>query len=328
MSSGKSVPHKPKSHLLIAGTGRAGTSFLVQYLAELGLDTHLSRSNKSGAIDPTANAGLEDIPIATDLEDLPYVVKTPWMYQIIDQLLANKHFKIDGVIIPIRNLTEAAMSRSIVELQNIHHNQPWMAKLDKTWREWGYVPGGAIYSTSPVDQARILAVGLHQLVEKLAENDVPFVLVSFPKLIEDSSYLYEKLRSFLPPGIKKADAIAAHKKVADVKQVRTTREFKSEVSGQLSVPTESEAENIALKREIQIIRNELEGCKAKLNKADVRLERIQVENSRLLDDSNEQLKQIKTLKQQLDNTHSSTSWRLTKPVRITGDHLHRLRKKG
>ena len=36
-----------RRHLLIAGTGRAGTSFLVRYLAELGLDTHLGRHRES-----------------------------------------------------------------------------------------------------------------------------------------------------------------------------------------------------------------------------------------------------------------------------------------
>ena len=37
------VPRHPERHLIIAGTGRAGTSFLVRYLTELGLDTTLAR---------------------------------------------------------------------------------------------------------------------------------------------------------------------------------------------------------------------------------------------------------------------------------------------
>jgi len=36
-------PPTLQRHLVISGTGRAGTSFLVRWLTEMGLDTHLSR---------------------------------------------------------------------------------------------------------------------------------------------------------------------------------------------------------------------------------------------------------------------------------------------
>jgi len=59
------VPNNPASnggssrkHLLIAGTGRAGTSFMVRLLTDLGLDTHLSRFG-DGGWDEMAQAGLE-----------------------------------------------------------------------------------------------------------------------------------------------------------------------------------------------------------------------------------------------------------------------------
>ena len=43
-------------HLFIAGTGRAGTSFLVRYLTALGLDTRLTRHGEEGW-DEEAHAG-------------------------------------------------------------------------------------------------------------------------------------------------------------------------------------------------------------------------------------------------------------------------------
>ena len=95
---------------MIAGTGRAGTSFLVRYLAELGLDTHLSRSENWNEV---AQAGLEDHILHE--KDLPYVVKSPWLYEYIDQVLARQDIVLDGVIIPMRDLVEAAVSRVTLE---------------------------------------------------------------------------------------------------------------------------------------------------------------------------------------------------------------------
>lgn len=64
------------NHLLIAGTGRAGTSLLVRYLNALRLTTHITRSNRQTHLIEDANAGLEDL-ILHGGENLPYVVKSP-----------------------------------------------------------------------------------------------------------------------------------------------------------------------------------------------------------------------------------------------------------
>src|ERR1700689_3531840 len=91
-------------HVLIAGTGRAGTSFLVRYLTELGLDTNVKRRGEAVAWDEHANAGLEELPIRNVAGDQPYVIKSPWLYQIIDDILADQTFAVDAVIIPVRDL--------------------------------------------------------------------------------------------------------------------------------------------------------------------------------------------------------------------------------
>src|ERR1700760_617130 len=104
-----------RRHLLIAGTGRAGTSFLVRYLAELGLDMHLGRRGESPAWDEDANAGLEDAPFLTPDPDLPYVIKCPGLYNFIDDVLTDRTFIPDAVIIPVRDLAEAVTSRCVVQ---------------------------------------------------------------------------------------------------------------------------------------------------------------------------------------------------------------------
>ena len=64
----------PAHKVIITGTGRAGTTFLVRLLTELGLDTGYTRRNWSRDYFTHCDAGLEH-----DLAgpDAPYIVKNP-----------------------------------------------------------------------------------------------------------------------------------------------------------------------------------------------------------------------------------------------------------
>jgi hypothetical protein len=249
--------------LLIAGTGRAGTSFLVRALAAFGLETHLSRSNGEEWYQE-AQAGLEDVPLTAVSRDLPYVVKTPWAYQIIDEVLADPGIALDAVVIPMRDLLEASASRTIVELSTLHRRSPWMTALEKPWSDLGCTPGGIVYSLSPVDQARLLAVGFHHLVERLVQADVPLIFLAFPRMVEDADYLYEKLRPFLPPGLTREAARQAHRHIAAVNMVRVGAELHRE-SGRVhdlgaagrGSPSLERLDNIALRREVERLRAQL-----------------------------------------------------------------------
>ncbi len=126
----------------------------------------------------------------------------------------------------MRNLTEAAASRCILELQAQHERFPWMAELERTWEHVAHTPGGMVFSTSPVDQARLLAVGLHHLLERLVKADIPLVFLAFPRLIEDPAYLYRKLQPVLPETISLEAGLAAHRATADPSKVRVGGEPK------------------------------------------------------------------------------------------------------
>jgi hypothetical protein len=217
-------------HILIAGTGRSGTSFLVRYLTELGLDTHISRRGKHAFWDEGANAGFEDLGLSTASEDLPYVVKSPWLYQYIGELVARNAVRIEVVIIPVRNLVDAATSRSLVELQAAHQAAPWLATVSKSWEHWGATPGGSIFSLNPLDQARLLAVGFHILIETLVRADIPILFLEFPRLAEDGAYLFNKLEPWLPCCIREEQALAAHRRIADAKKIRVRRSAKAETT--------------------------------------------------------------------------------------------------
>lgn len=254
-------------HLLIAGTGRTGTSFLVRYLTRLGLDTTLSRHGPDAIWDETANAGLETLP--SDDAGLPYVVKSPWTYQVIHQVLSEGKLQFDAVILPMRDLTEAAASRTIIETQSLHNSLDWMGNLNRTWEHFGHTPGGVVYSLSPVDQARLLAVGFHQLLDALVQADIPVVLLSFPRLVQDADYLFSKLAPVLPSPVPPEVARTAHRDTAHPDKVRVTAELHPPAPDGFALdgPGPDRLERAALLRIIQDLRRAYADTNAALQAA-------------------------------------------------------------
>ncbi|MBO9646501.1 MAG: hypothetical protein J7603_25625 [Pseudacidovorax sp.] len=250
-----------RHHLLIGGTGRAGTSFLVQYLAACGLDTHLTRARPE--YDEDANAGLEDVPIGN--ADAPYVVKSPWLYEFADRLLADPEVVIDAVIVPMRDLVDAVTSRIVNEMRA----RRALASLPEDcqhWASWGVVPGGVVYSLNPIDQARLLALGFHQLLCTLVQHRVPVVLLDFPRFIDDADYLYTALAPVLGPQVTRERALQAHAAVAVADKVRVGRTEHAQAtdsrpaadtSSGIAFPPQAAMEQAALARELARTRRQV-----------------------------------------------------------------------
>lgn len=238
-----------RHHLVIAGTGRSGTSYLVRYLHQLGLQTELAGANGRPFWDESANAGFETNFLIES--DAPYVVKSPWFFEFIDEALARTDIQIDAAIITMRDLEAAASSRSILELQKIHSHYAAMTHMSRTWETWGVIPGGILYSLNPLDQARLLAVGFHKVLQRLEEAGVPIVLLAFPRLIQDGDYLFRKLSQFLP-GVTREQAENVHKAISDMDKVRVEKELDIG-PGNMTVsqyPPQEELDMAALRREV------------------------------------------------------------------------------
>ncbi|MDR3533762.1 MAG: hypothetical protein P4L90_24770 [Rhodopila sp.] len=243
------------------------------------MDTHLARAGSAAGWDDWAHAGLEDMPLP-NAGDLPYVIKSPFTYQIIHDVIARGNLQFDAVVIPMRDLSEAAASRSIIEIQALHRSNPWMADLEQTWEHIGHTWGGIVYSTSPIDQARLLAVGFHQLLDQLVKADIPVILLSFPRLIEDGEYLYRKLASVLPEAISVDQARLAHAEVADPSKVRVGTEIRGKADGSaqgftLTGPGRGSLERVALTRILAEARQELVDVRAQLADATTTVQSIQ-----------------------------------------------------
>jgi hypothetical protein len=163
-------------HLVISGTGRTGTTFLVQLFTELGLDTGFADS--SAGIFEICNAGME-----WDLRspDVPYVVKDPRLCDYLDDLLQENRIVIDHAFVPVRDLYSAAESRR-------HVTQ----RADPALGRFG-IPGGLWDTNAPEQQEDVLARYFHQLIQTLTKNDIPLTLLSFPRIVLDPDYLYQKV---------------------------------------------------------------------------------------------------------------------------------------
>jgi predicted nucleic acid-binding Zn-ribbon protein len=224
----------------------------------MGLETRLSLYGES-EWDERAHAGLEDLPRCDGSpERLPYVIKGPWMCETIDRLLAAPGMVVDAVVVPVRDLVEAATSRIILERQALNRTPMAQQLPAHSWEHWGFTAGGAVFSLNPIDQGRVLAVLFHRMMERLTKADIPVVLLAFPKLVQDADYLFHKLKHLLPNTITVEAARCAHSLVADANKIRTDREVQQCQTGEVcteiadySYPRGHELDLIAMRRELQ-----------------------------------------------------------------------------
>ena len=291
-----------KHHLLITGTGRAGTSFLVRLLDAIGLETHFSRFGEYAAWDDHANAGAENLPIPALDAAMPYVVKSPWAGEFIDRILSDQAMILDAVIIPMRDIDDAASSRVIVELRDSIEHDGVATELDAPFAHRGKTGGGVVYSLHPLDQKRILSVGFHHLVERLTAAEVPILFLHFPRLVHDADYLYDRLAPVLRMPVDRDGFLAAHARIARLDQVRVNA---------VSRDTEIDRlERVALVRELERLR----GC----------LSDAARESAELREHLAASAREVAALREHARLIEASTMWRATAPLRRV---LHRMRRR-
>jgi hypothetical protein len=173
------VSLEPK--IVITGTGRAGTTLLVQVLTDLGLDTGFTPDTP---VDAGVNAGLET---GIEAPDAPRVVKNPNLSRRLGELLDAGRVAIEHVIIPVRDLDVAAASRV--------RNTAYGADL--------HTFGGLFGTARATHQREALALVFYELMFTVARHDLPHTLLLFPRFAQDWQYTYDKL-GFLAPDVPAA----------------------------------------------------------------------------------------------------------------------------
>lgn len=183
-----------RKHVIITGTGRAGTTFLVQILTRVGLDTGFSPDDISLRINKDARAGLEhDIK----LPNCPYIVKNPWFCDYAEEVLSRKDIIIEHVFIPIRDLNAAAESRRYVVNKSALNLSPYR-KFKHMIKPRSF-PGGLWHTSSlkPGIQEAILLRQLYKLMLSISNTSLPVTFMRYPRIVKDCEYLFEKLKPVL-----------------------------------------------------------------------------------------------------------------------------------
>ena len=196
--------------IVITGTGRSGTSFLVKLFTAVGMDTgfvlneegtlEANDSVKEGYIghDEDANAGFEIyFPLTYSkerIESLPKVLKSPYASYQLKGLLEMGKIDVECVVVPVRDLSDATQSRV----------------------KCGKGKGGQWLYDGPIDfgiQYQKLCYVSAELTSTIVQYDLPVVWLWFPRLLEDSRYCFDKLSAIPSFNSEWKDFIKLHEEV-------------------------------------------------------------------------------------------------------------------
>jgi hypothetical protein len=161
----------------------------VHLLTELGFDTGFSTKDAYNL--PSSSFGGLEFDFRNPAT--PYIVKSLMLCDRMQEVLNSKEIILDHLIVPMRDLHDAAESRRRVSTL-------------------GEVAGG-LWKTNSMDkgvQENILANQLYKLLVSAASAHVPVTLLLFPLLAFDKEYLFVKLLFLMEPaGVTYEDFSAA-----------------------------------------------------------------------------------------------------------------------
>jgi hypothetical protein len=196
--------------IAIAGPGRSGTSFLVSLLNAWGLST----PDGDSSWNETAQAGLEHRLGRKSPFD---VDKDPWAFNYLDRLTDDELAQYSVLIVPIRDLRHAAVSRSVQE----RFSRMSSGDLDAwAWDTYGTVAGGAVFDTSVSGIQEVLREGLWHLLEVASKRGLPIVILNFPRIVSDFDYLWSQVGPFVGERTTEVEALAAWQAIAKMDKVR------------------------------------------------------------------------------------------------------------
>ena len=183
-----------RKHVVITGTGRNGTTLLVELLTHLGLDTGFRVEDLEANKSEVGRAGLEhDIR----REDSPYIVKSPGFCYYAEEVICRDEIIIEHVFVPVRDLSAAAESRRFVNKSNVE-KMSWIMRLKHRIKPQNFL-GGLWHTSSskPGKQEEMLLMQLYKLLLAISDTALPVTFMRYPRIINDCAYLYAKLGPIL-----------------------------------------------------------------------------------------------------------------------------------
>lgn len=194
-----------RHHAIITGTGRTGTTILIELLTNLGLDTGFRPDNLNSFKDEIARAGLEK---SIGEDDCGYIVKNPGFHNHAEEVLSRDDIIIDHVFVPMRDLVAAAESRRAVTRDN-KLADPLALRVKSRLLRFFYGSGsfkrkifnggliGRAQTGRSCEQEEVFLEIIYNLMLTLSRHDIPITLMQYPLITKDSQYLYRKLSPIL-----------------------------------------------------------------------------------------------------------------------------------
>lgn len=156
--------------ILITGTGRCGTTFLIKLFSFLDFHTGYNRNNYKLSISSNCNSGME-----RNYKDNYYILKNPTFISNIENIVKDKSIIIKNIIIPIRDLKKSAESR-------VKH---------------GNANGGLWNANDELSQIDFYKDILTNYIFISTKYNINTIFIDFDKMINDKTYLFNKLKSIL-----------------------------------------------------------------------------------------------------------------------------------
>ena len=156
--------------ILITGTGRCGTTFLIKLFSFLDFDTGFNKNNYTYFIDNNCNSGMELFHT-----EKYYILKNPRFLSNIEQLVQDKSIIIKTVILPIRDLKLSSISRT----------------------KYGNNSGGLWNATDELSQTEYYKDILSNYLCVMTKYDIHTIFIDFDKMVNDKTYLFNKLKNIL-----------------------------------------------------------------------------------------------------------------------------------
>ncbi len=188
-------PNQPvkRDKILITGTGRAGTTFLIRLFTLLGCDTGYKAETMENHVWKACNAGMER-PISHNV----LFVKNPVLIKNLD--VHQRIFNL-FVVIPIRDLKASAASR---------------ARLGKN-------PGGLWESKNAEEQEEFYQKLLEKAQKDIEAFAIPHVYLEFDRMISSADYLFEAFQPMFQKyglTVEREKFVAAWEKAGELSRPR------------------------------------------------------------------------------------------------------------
>lgn len=156
--------------ILITGTGRCGTTFLIKLFSFLGFNTGYNINNYKSFISSNCNSGME-----RRYYENYYILKNPAFILNIESIIKDPSIKIKTVIIPIRELKLSALSRVKHENKN----------------------GGLWNANDEKSQIRFYQQILSNYLYIMTKYELNTIFIDFDKMINNKQYLFDKIKNIL-----------------------------------------------------------------------------------------------------------------------------------